>query len=856
MSKLRDQKKQIAKLLADPKISEILNENKLLVQGANLAYGQASKERIAKYMEKVDAVLHPKPKPAPRDTFFDDFPALPQIELQPAPPKNKSEKTKAIKSYGGHKDDFKQETYDDMRKDLERVNNITERKYGNREIAVESVATFTAWFTVTITYKRKDSNETREYTTIENKLLDAKLRKGKNVNVYKQMLDSVKHDLEMVYQNDGYMKELLAITDVNVIPRQSVDIRNVPNREEVDQVFGYQLIGVKNEEAFKQYFKNNGTCVIDYILFELCQTKFHKRYQDRKALEQWFGSRYRGCLKTGITLKMITDFAKELGDVSVHPVDMLGQKMDKHKYVAEDSKVYFTFIINNNHVYPLMGHFKTMASRSRGYIFENMNGEIDYSDHEYCDQWDNDDLIKGTFGKAKVVLINHKDLKVLACHVICATRVMVTTLKFQCDNVHAFVHPVSKQIYVCASDYQLRKDTCDQMRKELGSDIFTFRNQSFADLAQNYYNIKYGMLVPSSYSNEFIDAWQHSSVKPYIASNVGDDEIDHDGIVSFDFHRCYTSCGIENAYDFAVFNTLDPEEVFNPADKIEVGRYYVDVDVEIGQDVEEYDDETGDDVKKFVPHMKIVKGWMPHNLVDCLLKAKHITKDDIKFKQVASGYMKHDIFADFSTHLYTNYPASKYLINSFYGSLGRFMNKQSVAGFTDSLENAQAIRCEEESKGKIVKVVPLGNIYFVRSYAEQVLTSGHVPIYEHIVSAGLIKLIEMYKAVVGPYTKVYGFTVDSIKVSNPKCEIVSGPKEIGKFYLDNKTTVRGRHFSELACDNYVQKPKAWRAIDEKVENVIDGSCLVTAMPGAGKTHLMSVAYKKCIENGEKIIAFT
>jgi hypothetical protein len=136
-------------------------------------------------------------------------------------------------------------------------------------------------------------------------------------------------------------------------------------------------------------------------------------------------------------------------------------------------------------------------------------------------------------------------------------------------------------------------------------------------------------------------------------------------------------------------------------------------------------------------------------------------------------------------------------------------------------------------------------MYFIRSDIKTPLTKGNVPIWRHIIASSYIELDKLHRAVVGPKTLVVAYNTDSIKVLNPlDVQLPENPLP-GEIREEETCKVRGTPFDSLEENpEYIHKELEWK----KVET--NGSCLVTGMPGAGKTVDAKNNYD------DKTIAFT
>ena len=111
----------------------------------------------------------------------------------------------------------------------------------------------------------------------------------------------------------------------------------------------------------------------------------------------------------------------------------------------------------------------------------------------------------------------------------------------------------------------------------------------------------------------------------------------------------------------------------------------------------------------------------------------------------------------------------------------------------------------------------------------------------------------MYKRVCNKDTRVICYNTDSIKVINPKPMVIKQKKdcELGDFHEEFSTKIRG----QLMCDlpkhqTYVFENKQYKTVDTKFAET--NSCVVTGMPGSGKSH----AIKQIAKETDVIVSYT
>ena len=103
----------------------------------------------------------------------------------------------------------------------------------------------------------------------------------------------------------------------------------------------------------------------------------------------------------------------------------------------------------------------------------------------------------------------------------------------------------------------------------------------------------------------------------------------------------------------------------------------------------------------------------------------------------------------------------------------------------------------------------------------------------------------MHNATVGPKSLVVAYNTDSIKVLNPLDIALPEDPKPGDIREEETCKVRGTPFDEIVENlEYIYKKPEWKMVET------DKSCLVTGMPGSGKTYDAKEHYD------DKTIAFT
>jgi hypothetical protein len=638
--------------------------------------------------------------------------------------------------------------------------------------------------------------------------------------------------IEMKYLGEHYIlvSNLKSkILQIKVAPFNKVLLENIPMK---GTKLCYKLLGdIKNINV------NDGECVLDYILYEAHQTGKFKKLT-RYSLVQYFGEK---CLTYGVTTKQIIDWAKYMGNISVHALNPFLKQFASH--IEKKNDLSLCFIVNNNHCYPIVDKtMKKSIAEKKCLELQAILFKFNYDNYDYFSTV-SDELIKGNASQKPVILIETHNLLEIVQKIGSETNQVVLNMKFDKSKVSMFQHPISNQVYVASQDFELRKKVCEDMLNETNIVDFTFKNMSWTQLATNYMNAKYGTWNKSEYSNDLISIIKDYKVSPYIAQvNRAFDEF---SIEAFDICRCYTSILIDNEVDYNIFSIFDNITPFNKDDKLQAGEYYIDSNICMADNT-----------------IVLSRGWYPLVIVKYWLENNYITLDDIKYKIYASFSLKASTFKDFASTLFTNWrDASKFLVNSFVGELNKFTDTKSKGCVTDSLDVAVGSYLAEKEIGSFPAIYYVNNLYFLRIDQKTELNSGHIPIWRHIIVSAYAKLDKLYKTVVAPNTKVICYNTDCIKVLNPK-EGINIPEipNAGDIRIDTSLTIKGRSIADLPQhEQFIFNAPKWNIFTETTDNyeqmiqhISTNSCLVVGMGGCGKTE----AIKRTITDKDICFTFT
>jgi hypothetical protein len=619
--------------------------------------------------------------------------------------------------------------------------------------------------------------------------------------------------------------QIIGLLNVNVLPITSAELRQ---RRLKGTSLAYKFLG--NLQTLE---KNPGQCVIDYLL-NICQTTERMKHWTRPQLTKYFGDE---CVENGISTDQIIEWAKSTGHVNVYALDPFKETFASHK-CDRTVNIYCTlcFIVNNDHLYAIIDPELVREAATKNRIdLGDFQFNVNISDHFYAGTTNPAVLAAELHTVSQQVILSEmEDLCEVAQLVIRSTNKMIEHTNFMGSQMTGFQHPETGHVILSASGYKERKHVADMLLESLHCDNFVFKNQSWTQLALDYFNLHYGNIPKSQYGIEYQTILDQHKIGAYITLLCDPEQIDVTELVSFDIRRDYTSILIENDVSYPVFSDFDHIEPYTGQSA--PGEYYISVPILMGNDT-----------------IKLSPGWYPYVLSLFLLEEKLISHVDITYVILASGCLAPKHFSEFASNIYNQFTedGSKQLINCFIGELNKGSLKKTKGCVTDSYEIAMGIICNEKEKGRWARPYMVGDLYFVRSDVRTQLHNGHRPIWRHLIAASQIKLHKLHQRVCGPDTIVVAYNTDSIKVINPlPIELADEPYP-GDIRKETSLALRGTSIHNLIMRPVVIYPgKGWNECLEDISAMKGISCLITGRPGSGKTEMA----KTCMIP-DKTIAF-
>lgn len=642
---------------------------------------------------------------------------------------------------------------------------------------------------------------------------------------------------EMNGTYDEFEYKLLSVDEPEVVLMTKLDLATVKNKQ--IRFLKYDILG----DQQKVNIKNEGQCVIDYMVYEFQRTPRFTGIT-RQNIIKFFGE---DCITEGLSTNDIIRFVSEKDlDVNVYALSPMLEVYKQHN--VSFARCVLVFITNNQHLYPVVDPLmKRDIARKHRLELNKAMFKVNFNNDEYAIYTPEDnnydyDLVQGKYTDKPVVLIDSgDDLSVLMQKVITETNTMVINMNFNQHKLSMFEHPVSKQVFISSENVYDRKFVLDTLFEDLATENYKFKNQTWTEIAQSYFKINHGSLMKSTYSPDYQTILRQFGISAHIVSHVAEGNYVNNA-KSFDVCRCYTSILMDNKVNFNVFSAFDDIEVFTGSELHE-GEYYIGCHFTIAGG-----------------SIVISRGWYPLVFVKYCVDKNYIKMSDLEYYIRPSRILPADTFKSFAEVFYKRFDV-KEPINSFIGYLGQKKTTLTTGAITDDYMTALGTYWHESDKGRKARMQSFRGLHFVRSQKETVMNEGHLPIYRHIIASSYIKLDELHSKVCDADTIVLGYNTDSIKVVNPKKALVIPKHPVaGDVRREKKTILRGKYIGDLepkAPYEYINSE--WRIsyegnveYEDIVNNLKEGCAMVQGIGGCGKTELI----KRLATEKSVVLTFT
>ena len=573
-----------------------------------------------------------------------------------------------------------------------------------------------------------------------------------------------------------------------------------------------------------------GQCVFDYMLWEASKIGSRKSWT-RPYLVNRLGEQ-------PTTLDII-EFAESQRDVSVYALDPLLKVFMKH-ISTEKTRVSLFFIVNDGHCYPITSpeHRRQITTTSQLVLSELPNIKDALKSAQYIDSEDPEEIVERLNSMTGTAIVPLDSLHTVANECMRRTNALIDCIKETQGEIKTFKHPVQDLVVISGKDFYKRKSIMDGIVEEHNVEDFQFANQSWGVIGRMLLDTFFANIPKSQYSPVYMKILKEYSITPYRGK-----ERDAPGErTSVDIRRCYSSI-LKNTKGFSWYalNGWETDVEYDGGD-IVPGEYLIDSVMCCGRT------------------MKLGRGWYPHNVIQALLDKRIITKRHIKRQLKASRQIAPDVFVKFLEHIETTYPTDgKNIVNAMIGILGISASTKVLSGATCDLETAMRTVANIIERGNEGNIIPMDDFNIVSETQRTWLNEGFMPIYRQVIGESIVKLIEMYNAIVIPgKTVVLGYNTDSIKVAGKFNKRAVKDKQDcawGDYHIE-KT---GQYVvcNGFSAEEHPDKPE-WVSggivnqvlEDDAVSVLSKEGGLILGMGGCGKSYMMAEIWKKV--DGRKV----
>lgn len=651
----------------------------------------------------------------------------------------------------------------------------------------------------------------------------------------------------------------------------SMNYSELPNIKFKQLTLQYKFL--ENLVDYVDKLKNDNECLIRYVVNKLAGKPGFVNFTIYLFKQQLSALQidYSKGLSVNELILWVTEYYNNY--ISVYALDPY-YNCFKYKVAPSGSVTYIlSFICNNQHIYPIYNdQINKFISKAKRMNVEAIDCKFKYTatdyrmiktlnndkpfiliEHDTDLEKENDfsqeykDLISGEL-KGQVFIVEN----VLHCaqEIIKTTNYTITNIKIKDGEIVAFIHPISEAIIESGREYASRKQICEKLHDLIPSHHFKFKNQSYTQLANEYFKIKYGDFgMMSQYNDETLKITDNFGTCPIIRTLTHRNmQMDYDH--AFDIRSCYPNAVKDMEDDYPVFGLLDVFKEYNNED-IVMGEYLV----------------KSFKIEKF-SGLDIQKQIMSYQLVQYLLDNEFIQKSDILLFRKASFGIKCKTLKKFMTDIMDAFPRDKYgdhaklLCNSFIGGLGRKYVNVDKGFVTNDFETVCAMFYQNEERDKVnaFTFTELDGMYFVRETAKTRMNKDHGPVHRQILGQSMISVFELLKMTMGPESQLIWVNTDAIGVRKP----ITTKLDNEKYKKETWKPKKYKLFVERDLDDKIEDMKEWNQLndiqfkgdnsymhglkidkdtsDNYINELKNKTFCCTGMPGCQKTTLLKKLY--------------
>ena len=655
-------------------------------------------------------------------------------------------------------------------------------------------------------YSRKLENDGKiyaitklNYTQVENKnIRDVKMKGNISFDYIQSCMNVTNIDINDTTNNGNIQTH--TYNDV-----QKEEKLNNEYKEFKQKRIEYKTLQNINNKIIKQ---RDNFCLLDYLLYEFLNCENHFRGINLQTLIEQF-KQLNIDVNDGISIndlrKFIVNFYPQVSFYCLLPT------MDVIEYYnAKDecgkSILNLTFIINNNHCYPIINkETKEQVARYKMLKLDNLKPNNDLFSHDMrfininatnlIYNKDFRKLIKGELERDKIYLLEI-DLSNVISYVIKETGYLPEFINISHSKIKSFYHPCGN--YFVELYEKKSMEVLNKIKNKLSNEInltlnhdFQFRNQSITTIGINLFNLLEGEIPQMILNKHTQYIFDNYAITPHMKCLHDFDEKIYDNISSFDHNKSYASAVRGNKDDYNVFTPFDECKPFDKNihmynGKFRKGSYLI----------KPFTTKHGIQTHK----MELI----PYFEVQYLLDNSHITYEHIYGAIISTGKLSKNLFKNFESKLreifdLTNDDEKEYykqMIVCFLGSLNRKYKETEYGCITNSDQIASGLINEYIDKdGKNCSTKKINDINFIRVKTRERNLSDTCAIWQHVISLGRMNLYWMLDQTYGPNSTLLSYNTDSIVVNNPKmindvsfanrCKMIEPAQYMKKEYVIN-----------------------------------------------------------------------
>lgn len=430
----------------------------------------------------------------------------------------------------------------------------------------------------------------------------------------------------------------------------------------------------------------------------------------------------------------------------------------------------------------------------------------------------------------------------------------VTAPKFRADKIIAFLEPSTKKLVMLATDMAEVKEICSALsavEPRMPESVTRFRNQSVGTLSVCLFNHLVGPLPRSCYNQQVRSVMDHPryATKPLI-------DTFEEGVCEgrgLDITKAYSASMLLNETPYPVFDAFSEIVPYtHEPGKPLSGEYIIPEPITL----------------PFFP-ARLHQIKYSANLVAFLLEIEAISPGDIEARIKPSRLLAPDTFKAFVSKLneHLTPKQAKRMANILAGTLGKKYDRHDKGFFTNSEETAIAVFMAEAIKrGTMdhVRIQQLQSLFFVRLKTQRRLATDHLPIWNHIVSGGIVQLLRLCARVHGAGLPIVGVKVDAVFFSNDAPHLIeelmdslissnliaASESDLGKYREEEFRPIAFRDVrahAERQAERYrgedlfgwrTERERSFESVPVPAPSDPLQSCFFTGGPGHGKSTLL------------------